>query len=78
MLSIGHRPTVEEGQSVNLEVHLLDADLDLYGKEISVTLISFLRGEEKFDSLEDLKNAIAQDTEKTRKFFQKRRSNTCN
>ncbi|MGM9567629.1 MAG: bifunctional riboflavin kinase/FAD synthetase [Clostridia bacterium] len=75
---IGRRPTVEEGQRVNLEVHLLDFDADLYGKEISVTLISFLRGEKKFDSLEELKSAIALDTEKTKKFFQKRRSNPCN
>ena len=63
---------------MNLEVHLLDADMDLYGKEIAVTPVSFIRGEEKFDSLEELKNAIARDTEKTKKFFQKRRSATCN
>lgn len=75
---IGRRPTVEEGQGVNLEVHLLDADMDLYGKEIAVTPVSFIRGEEKFDSLEELKNAIARDTERTKKFFQKRRSATCN
>lgn len=75
---IGRRPTVEPGQNVNLEVHLLDFDADLYGKEISVTLISFLRGEKQFGSLDELKSAIAADTEKTKKFFQKRRSNSCN
>lgn len=75
---IGHRPTVEEGQSVNLEVHFLDADLDLYGREIAVTLISFLRGEEKFGSLDELKNAIAGDKERAKKFFQKRHSRPCN
>ena len=78
MACIGRRPTVEPGQNVNLEVHLLDFDADLYGKEISVTLISFLRGEKQFGSLDELKSAIAADTEKTKKFFQKRRSNSCN
>lgn len=75
---IGSRPTVEEGQKLNLETHILGANIDLYGKEISVTLLSLIRDEQKFDSLAELKNAIADDTEKAKKFFQKRRSNTCN
>ena len=75
---VGSRPTIEDGQAVNLEVHVLDLDQDLYGKTISVTLMSFIRGEKKFSSLDELKNAIAQDTEKTKKYFQKRRSGSCN
>ncbi|MBQ4092943.1 MAG: bifunctional riboflavin kinase/FAD synthetase, partial [Firmicutes bacterium] len=75
---IGSRPTIEEGQSINLEVHILNLDENLYGKVISVTLLSFLRGEKKFGSLEELKNAISEDKEKAKKYFQKRRSNTCN
>lgn len=75
---IGSRPTIEEGQSINLEVHILHLDENLYGKIISVTLLSFIRGEKKFGSLDELKNAISEDKEKTKKYFQKRRSSSCN
>ncbi|MBQ1252074.1 MAG: bifunctional riboflavin kinase/FAD synthetase [Firmicutes bacterium] len=75
---VGSRPTIEEGQDVNLEVHILDFDEDLYGKNIAVTLLSFIRGEKKFASLDELKAAITEDTEKTKKYFQKRGSASCN
>lgn len=75
---IGRRPTIAEGQAVNLEVHILDFDGDLYGKKISVTLLTFLRDEKKFDSLEALKAGITADTEKVKKYFQKRNFSSCN
>ncbi len=75
---VGHRPTIAEGQSPNLEAHLLDHSADLYGETVTVTLISFLRGEKKFASVEELKAAIAADKEKAQSFFEKRRNNTCN
>ncbi|MHA1529579.1 MAG: bifunctional riboflavin kinase/FAD synthetase [Alphaproteobacteria bacterium] len=47
--SIGERPTFGRN-AANFEVHLFDFDGDLYGAEISVGLVSYLRGEERFDS----------------------------
>lgn len=38
----------------NLEVHLFDFEGDLYGAEMSVALVSYLRGEERFDDLDAL------------------------
>lgn len=64
--NIGTRPTVN-GQGVNLECHLLDFSGDLYGKEITVVFYDFLRPEQKFDSLEELKAQIAADTAQVRK-----------
>lgn len=60
VVNIGIRPTVD-GQSVNAECHLLDFSGDLYGKEITVAFYNFVRPEQKFDSLEDLKTQIAED-----------------
>jgi riboflavin kinase/FMN adenylyltransferase len=51
--SIGERPTF--GISApNFEVHLFDFDGDLYDAQISAGLVAYLRGEERFDSAEDL------------------------
>lgn len=65
--NFGLRPTVEEmGVHPLLEVHLFDFDEDLYGQEIFVELIAFLRPEQKFDSFSDLKTQIALDAERAR------------
>lgn len=52
-----------------LEAHLLDFVGDLYGKEVSIELLQFVRPREHFDTEEALQAAIASDVEKTREFF---------
>lgn len=52
--SIGVRPTFDDGTAANLEVFVFDFSGDLYGQRLSVALVDFLRGEEKFDGLEPL------------------------
>ena len=66
--NIGARPTVN-GKGVLAETHLIDFDGDLYGKEITVALYAFLRPEQKFASLEELKTQIAADVTKTRELL---------
>ena len=51
--SIGSRPMFGEN-SPNCETYLFDFKGDLYGTEISVALVDYLRGEGKFDSLDAL------------------------
>ncbi|MGD1857403.1 MAG: bifunctional riboflavin kinase/FAD synthetase [Leptolyngbyaceae cyanobacterium] len=60
VMNIGNRPTVA-GQDLSVEVHLLDWEGDLYGESLTVSLESFIRPEQKFDSLDELKQQIAQD-----------------
>lgn len=60
VMNIGCRPTVA-GQSVTVEVHLLNWSGDLYGKTLKVSLEEFLRPEQKFPSLESLKTQIQAD-----------------
>jgi riboflavin kinase/FMN adenylyltransferase len=58
--NIGTRPTVK-GQDERFEVHLFDFSGDLYGADLRVELVSYLRPEQKFDGLEALKAQIAKD-----------------
>ncbi|MFB2897968.1 bifunctional riboflavin kinase/FAD synthetase [Aerosakkonemataceae cyanobacterium BLCC-F50] len=60
VMNIGHRPTVN-GINPTVEVHLLDWTGDLYGKTLTVSLEKFLRPEQKFASLEELKQQITGD-----------------
>ena len=48
VVSLGERPTFGVN-APNFEVHIFDFDGDLYGTEISVSLVHYLRGELKFD-----------------------------
>ncbi|VXD11240.1 conserved hypothetical protein [Planktothrix serta PCC 8927] len=60
VMNIGCRPTVA-GQTVTVEVHLLNWSGDLYGKTLNVSLEEFLRPEQKFACLDDLKTQIKAD-----------------
>lgn len=60
VMNIGNRPTIA-GQSVTIEVHLLDWSQDIYGHTVTVHLEQFLRPEQKFESLDALKARIQQD-----------------
>jgi riboflavin kinase/FMN adenylyltransferase len=60
MMGIGIRPTIN-GTHRTIEVNLFDFDQDIYGKELRVFVIKYLRPELKFDGLEALKDALAQD-----------------
>jgi riboflavin kinase/FMN adenylyltransferase len=49
-----------------LEVHLFEFDGDLYGMDIEVEFLRFVRGEKKFDSLDDLCAQIERDIAEVR------------
>ncbi len=69
MLYIGSRPTIENINELRIEVNLLDFSDDLYNQTISIELIEFLRKDEKFASLEALKNQLILDKENTQKIL---------
>ncbi len=64
----GTRPTVD-GLKHILEVHLLHFNGDLYGKKITVKFLHKLRNEQRFDNIEQLKQQITVDVQKTKTFF---------
>ena len=67
--NIGVRPTVSDGQRVNVESHLLEFHGNLYGRQVRVEFYRFLRDEIKFDKYEDLSRQIHQDAEEARAYF---------
>jgi riboflavin kinase/FMN adenylyltransferase len=66
--SVGTRPTVNETKAL-LEVFLFDFDQDIYGKHIQVSFLKKLRDEEKFASIEKLKQQIQMDVEQAQAYF---------
>jgi len=66
--NIGTRPTVK-GLRQQLEVHLLDTHMNLYGRHIEVVLKQKIRDEQRFASLDALKEQIAKDVVTARQFF---------
>lgn len=66
--NVGSRPTVG-GHHVTVEPWLLDFEGDLYGKELTLAFCEFLRPEQKFDSLEELKIQIHHDAAETFKLL---------
>ena len=69
VMNIGVRPTVS-GEGVTVEVHLLDWQGDLYGQQLRVELMQFLRPEQKFDGLDALKTQILADADQARQCLQ--------
>jgi riboflavin kinase / FMN adenylyltransferase len=65
VMNLGYRPTVG-GTQQTAEVHLLDWSGDLYGQSLTVHLQEFLRSEQRFASLDDLKAQIQQDCKSAR------------
>ena len=67
-ISLGRRPTFYEHADTSLlEAHVLDFDGDLYGQAVRVRFVERLRGEAKFDSVEELVAQIERDVEDTRR-----------
>lgn len=63
MLYIGSRPTLDNGTQLSIEVHILHFSGDIYNDPIRVSFAHFVRGDEKFDSLEALKAQLMLDRE---------------
>jgi riboflavin kinase/FMN adenylyltransferase len=65
VLYIGSRATFG-GSGPSIEVHLFDTEEDLYGMELEVELLKYLRGDARFERLEDLKAQIEADIQAAR------------
>jgi riboflavin kinase/FMN adenylyltransferase len=66
---VGKRPTLG-GSKTLLEVFIFDFDEEIYGEYVTVIFKQKCREEKKFESLDELKNQIKKDVEKSRLFFQ--------
>lgn len=63
LTNIGISPTVKHTGITEIETHILDFNQEIYGMNISLELLKFLRDEEKFRSKQELINAISSDVD---------------
>jgi len=65
-VNVGMRPTFGSGRELLVEAYLLDRDEDLYGRVLRVDFLSRLRGEQRFDTAEELIAQMQIDVAQTR------------
>jgi riboflavin kinase/FMN adenylyltransferase len=62
-VSIGVRPTFDSGRGVLIETYLIDRNEDLYGRELRVAFVERLRGEKRFESVDELIEQMHRDVD---------------
>ena len=70
MISVGTHPTINQLLKPIIEVHIIDFNENLYGRELYVDFISYMRANKQFDSLDDLRDQLIKDEEKTKNTLQ--------
>ena len=66
--SIGLNPTVENIDIPKIETYILDFNEEIYGREVTLKFHHYIRGEEKYNTIEELKSAIEKDVMKIKYF----------
>jgi riboflavin kinase/FMN adenylyltransferase len=66
-VNVGVRPTFKTGRGLLVEAFLLDFEADVYGRELRLDFLERLRGERRFDSVDDLIEQMGADVEHTRR-----------
>lgn len=66
MVNVGTRPTLDNGPQLSVEVNIFDFDSDIYGCDITLEFIGFLRLEFKLGSIDELREQLTRDREKSR------------
>lgn len=61
MLNVGTNPTTDTDNKIKIEVNIFDFDKDIYGETLKVEFVKWIRNEEKFANLDELKQALAND-----------------
>jgi len=70
MMNIGTNPTFDE-RLLSIEIHFLDFDADLYNQKIQISLLKYLRPEQKFESVALLKTQLEIDKNQTLQYVEK-------
>ena len=69
VMNLGPQPTVDPNSASAVEVHLLDRNIELEGRNLTVEPLKRLRGQRKFNGLEELSNQISRDADQGRKIL---------
>ena len=69
VVNLGYRPTISSGKSDRvLEIHLLDFKREIYGRELELRFVRYLRPEKKFENVDALVRQIERDVQQARGF----------
>ena len=69
MLNIGYRPTVNNGNNLSIEAHILNYSGDIYHCPVRIEFISFIRKEAKFEDLTALSRQLEEDRKNVTRMF---------
>jgi riboflavin kinase/FMN adenylyltransferase len=73
VVNLGVRPTIADGPAQRvLEFHLFDLDRDLYGEDLELKFLKYLRPEKKFENLAALREQIGRDVADAHAIFASR------
>lgn len=73
VLNYGQKPTISDENTPLHEIHIFDFNNDIYGQKIKILPLKKIRDEQKFSSLEELKNRITVDTQIAKEFFKQQK-----
>jgi riboflavin kinase/FMN adenylyltransferase len=77
IVSVGHKPTLNNENKLCIETHILDFNKDIYGKNIKVSFIKKIRNQKKFKSLDLLFNQVKKDIKQAEIFFKTQKDSLC-
>lgn len=72
MASVGYNVTFKDKKDLTVEVNILDFNEEIYGDDVRIEWVEYLRGEEKFASAEDLIKQLEQDEVNTRRILEEK------
>ena len=70
MICVGTHPTIHQLMKPIIEVHIIDFNENLYGRVLYVDFVQYIREVKEFDSLEQLREQLLKDEEKTKNTLQ--------
>jgi riboflavin kinase/FMN adenylyltransferase len=71
-VNVGVRPTFDTGRGLLVEAHLIGFDGDIYGETLRIAFLERLRGERRFDSVDELVVQMNRDVDEARKIAEAR------
>ena len=71
MINVGSNPTVQSTLTQRIEAHVFDFDEMIYDRQVAFSFLHYLRGDFKFQGLEQLKQQLQQDEAATLAYFNK-------
>lgn len=67
--NIGRKPTIEGENPVGVETHIFDFQQEIYGSIIKISFLTYLRGERKFETLDQLKKQMQADLKLAKEYI---------